>query len=130
MFLYLDSYVSNCNIILLKRDYLKRRRALTCDKMCLVIGLRTSCLAVISKVSHLIVACKWLTFNFLFLPQAVEFQQEGCVQLLTSYRADVETSDGQGNTSLHLAVSGGSLAIISLLVKAGASLNTRNKVRG
>lgn len=50
------------------------------------------------------------------------------MNLLLSFNADVDTTDAQGNTPLHLAVDVANLSIISMLIKAGASLNTRNKV--
>jgi ankyrin repeat protein len=49
------------------------------------------------------------------------------VRVLLELGADVSAVDGEGNTALHVAVSGQSLPIIKLLADKGARLDAKNK---
>ena len=62
--------------------------------------------------------------------QAVECNQDECVNLLLEYKAEVDVRDQDSNTALHIAVKEGLTNIVALLIRYGANVNLKNKVGG
>ena len=62
--------------------------------------------------------------------QAVECNQDECVNLLLEYKAEVDVRDQDSNTALHIAVKEGLTNIVALLIRYGANVNFKNKVGG
>ena len=68
-----------------------------------------------------------LALQHLRTPQAVNQELEA-VQLVLQLGADVNATNQNGDTALHIAASKGSNAIVQLLVAKGAKLNLKNKL--
>ena len=66
--------------------------------------------------------------NYLF--EAVECGHEECVKCLLSERPDLDATDNEGNTCLHMAARDGNLNITQLLIKRGVNKDVKNKVCG
>lgn len=59
--------------------------------------------------------------------QAIERDDNEAVRKLVKSGIDLKTRDERGNTALHVAVAGGNLEIVRLLLENGAKVNAKNK---
>lgn len=75
---------------------------------------------------------KFSEFTLCFLAyhwQAVQCQEEECVNILLENGADPNIRDVSGNTALHYAAFGDNISIIEKLLLYNANTEARNKVK-
>merc|ERR1711981_1269193 len=64
------------------------------------------------------------------LLEVTEKNEQGAIQILSKNPEEVNQSDSNGNTALHIAAEKGYYQITKTLIKYGAKLNAQNKCPG
>lgn len=65
----------------------------------------------------------------LFYLQAIECSHNGCIELLLDHNADVNVTDVNASSTLHLAAANNLIDIATLLLRKGMNINISDKVQ-